>query len=139
MGPTCQLHGDRSQMLQSGRSQRENKKFSERARSPDASPATGPKRRRKCSQLSLVPLPLQHFLRVLILRSTLSQLWATTACSPTVCREGSAGAAELPGRGVAGLHLARAPYPIADGKVRGSVTDRGPLRSISLNHYCPKQ
>lgn len=76
----CHLYSDGSHMLQRDRSQRENKKLSEKARSLDASPTPGSKRQRKCLQLCSDTLLLQRLLWVLILR---------TYCNPAVPWEGS--------------------------------------------------
>lgn len=77
----CHLYSDGSQMLQRDQSQRENKKLSERSRSPDASPTPGSKRQRKRSQLCSDTLLLQHFLWVPIL---------STYCMQPSCALGGA-------------------------------------------------
>lgn len=128
LGPMCHLYSDGSHMLQRDRSQRENKKLSEKARSLDASPTPGSKRQRKCSQLCSARTPCFS-----------NACFGFSFCVPTATQlcpgRGPGGA----GRGAA-FHPVQAPYLTAEGDtLRIGDSPRAPLRSDCLNHYCPKQ
>lgn len=130
-------------MLWRRRSQRENEKLKERARSPDPSRSTGPRRWRKCLQRCSDLLQLHHFLQAVIRRSILNQRRA-----PTVCIKlhpgrdpGGAGRGLISGKGAVDLHLLQAPDLVAGGWQILCVSGRPwtPLRSAPIHHYCLQQ